>query len=134
LNHNYNFVYAKNIIESRFGGFSLDLDDYSNLDNDSRGLWKPVPLDANKPGGDTQYGITNPNTGQVFFPPNGRSWAINKESYEKLFDDNRISFGTKGNAAPKRKLFYEERIRKGDRKTQFQFGRIWKQQKMELHK
>ena len=123
LNHNYLVVYAKEMKSLDFGGFLLDESDYSNPDNDLRGPWKPVPLDANKPGGDTQYGITNPKTGEVYYPPNGRSWAINRESYQALFDDNRISFGVRGDSAPKRKLFYRERIAKGDRNTPIS---IWK--------
>jgi adenine-specific DNA-methyltransferase len=117
MNHNYHFVYSKNEINNQFGGYLLDANDYSNPDKDPRGPWKPVPLDANKPGGDTQYGITNPYTGEIYYPPNKRSWAINQEKYTELFDDNRISFGTKGNSSPKKKLFYKERLEKGDRKT-----------------
>ncbi|MBU1974200.1 MAG: site-specific DNA-methyltransferase, partial [Nanoarchaeota archaeon] len=105
------------IAHCKFGGFPIEESEYSNPDNDPRGKWKPVPLDANKPGGKTKYGITNPNNKKEFFPPNGRSWAINKEVFEKLLENNRISFGTTGESAPKRKLFYNERIEKGDRKT-----------------
>lgn len=123
LNHNYLIVYGKNVIQSEFGGFELDKNEYSNPDNDHRGIWKPVPLDANKAGGNTKYGIINPNTGNIFYPPNNRSWAINEDSYKKLFLDNRISFGISGNSAPKRKLFYKERVEKGDKSTPIS---IWK--------
>jgi len=117
MNHNYHVAYARSKPESEFGGFPLDAGEYSNPDKDPRGPWKPVPLDANKPGGDTQYEIVNPNTGVGYPPPKGRSWAINKADYQILFDDKRISFGTKGTAAPKRKLFLQERLGKGDLAT-----------------
>jgi len=117
LNHNYLVVYARQMRSCRFGGFPLDESDYSNPDNDPRGPWKPVPLDANKPGGDTKYGIENPNTGAFHFPPNGRSWAINRDTYHALLLDNRISFGSRGESAPKRKMFYLERLARGDRNT-----------------
>jgi adenine-specific DNA-methyltransferase len=117
LNHNYHYVYSKQIGACQFGGYPLDQGDYSNPDNDPRGPWKPVPLDANKPGGDTQYGIINPNTKETFFPPNGRSWAINQITYQQLYEDGRITFGMKGESAPKRKLYYKERLARGDRNT-----------------
>jgi len=117
LNHNHTLVYAKKLEELLFYGVPLDPSDYSNPDNDSRGAWKLVPIDANKPGGDTNYGIVNPNTGEEYFPPNGRSWAINKRDFNKLLDDGRIKFGMSDNSSPKKKLYYEERMLKGDTKT-----------------
>jgi len=117
LNHNYHVVYARKMQESAFGGFALDPDDYKNPDNDERGPWKLVPIDANKGGGDTRYGIKNSLTGVTYFPPNGRSWAFNSKTYENLLSDNRIMFGSGGESAPKRKLFLRERQQAGDVKT-----------------
>ena len=117
MNHNHTLIYAKNYNELKFYGEKLDESDYSNRDNDPRGPWKLVPLDANKPGGDTNYPILNPYTNEEFWPPEGRSWAINSKTYKKLFDDNRIAFGINGESAPKKKLFYFERLEKGDTKT-----------------
>ena len=117
LNHNYHLVYAKDLKANEFSGFPIESSEYSNPDSDPRGPWKPVPIDANKPGGDTQYPITNPNTGRIYFPPNGRSWAFNATTYANLLADGRIVFGVTGAAAPKRKLFLRERMAKGDVKT-----------------
>ena len=117
LNHNHNLLYAKNIEDLKFGGESLDENEYENPDNDPRGSWKMVPLDANKSGGDTVYKITNPNTGQDYLPPNGRVWSINSKEYQRLYEDNRIVFGKAGDSSPKRKLFLKERMAKGDMKT-----------------
>lgn len=117
LNHNYHVVYAKSLSNSKFGGFDIDPGDYKNHDNDERGPWKPVPIDANKGGGDTKYGIVNPKTGVNHFPPNGRSWAFSQATYFELLNDNRIVFGLEGDSAPKRKLFLRERQANGDVKT-----------------
>lgn len=117
LNHNHIYVYGRDIARTKFKGTPLDESEYSNPDNDPRGAWKPVPIDANKPGGDTRYGILNPNTGVEYFPPTNRSWAMNPREYKKLFDDGRITFGVTGEAAPKRKMFLNERLEKGDTKT-----------------
>jgi adenine-specific DNA-methyltransferase len=117
LNHNHTLIYSKTRETLTFYGEPLDQSEYSNRDDDPRGPWKLVPLDANKPGGNTNYPITNPENGKVFLPPNGRSWAINPEQYQRLFDDGRIAFGISGDSAPKRKLFLRERLEKGETKT-----------------
>lgn len=117
LNHNHTLIYSKDINEVVFYGDIIGKDDYSNPDEDPRGPWKLVPIDANKPGGDTYYPIENPNTGEKYYPPNGRSWAMNPTDYKALFNDGRIKFGKGGESAPKKKLFYEERKIKGDSKT-----------------
>jgi adenine-specific DNA-methyltransferase len=117
MNHNHTIIYARNYENLKFYGEQLDKSEYQNRDNDPRGAWKLVPLDANKPGGNTLYPIRNPNTNVEYFPPEGRSWAINPNEYKKLFDDNRIVFGLGGDSSPKKKLFLLERLAKGDTKT-----------------
>ena len=117
LNHNHTLVYCKDINSLLFGGEPLDMSDYDNSDNDPRGPWKLVPIDANKVGGNTVYPILNPYTNEEYYPPNGRIWAYNPEEYKKLFDDGRIKFGKNNMSSPKKKLYYNERIEKGDRKT-----------------
>ena len=59
-NHNHTFVYSKNREKLTFGGDEINRSDYINPDNDPRGPWKLVPIDANHIGGDTQYPIINP--------------------------------------------------------------------------
>lgn len=117
LNHNHTIIYAKSYEKLRFYGEMLDESEYQNRDDDPRGPWKLVPLDANKPGGNTIYPIKNPRTGEDHWPPEGRSWAINPNEYQKLFENNRIAFGIGGESAPKKKLFLQERLAKGDTKT-----------------
>lgn len=116
-NHNHTFVYSKNREKLLFGGDDIDSSEYVNPDHDPRGPWKLVPLDANHVGGDTIYPVTNPKTGVDYYPPNGRIWCYNKEGMKKLMEDGRIKFGMNDDSSPKRKLYLNERLAKGDCKT-----------------
>ena len=116
-NHNHTIIFSKNREKLSFGGDDIDESDYSNPDNDPRGPWKLVPIDANHVGGDTNYPIRNPKTGVDYYPPNGRIWCYNKSTLESLMKDNRIKFGLTDDSSPKRKLFLNERKAKGDFKT-----------------
>lgn len=116
-NHNHTIIFSKNRDKLSFGGEDIDESDYSNPDNDPRGPWKLVPIDANHVGGDTSYPIHNPKTGVDYYPPNGRIWCYNKSTLDSLMKDNRIKFGLTDDSSPKRKLFLNERKAKGDFKT-----------------
>lgn len=116
-NHNHTIIYSKKREELTFGGEDIDESDYINPDNDPRGPWKLVPIDANHVGGDTNYPIRNPKTSVDYYPPNGRIWCYNKATLENLMKDNRIKFGITDESSPKRKLFLYERKAKGDSKT-----------------
>lgn len=116
-NHNHTLIYSRNRDLITFYGEKLSMDGYINPDNDSRGPWKLVPIDANHPGGDTIYPITNPKTGVEYYPPTNRIWAYSRVGMQKLIDDGRIKFGINDDSSPKKKLFYYERIEKGDTKT-----------------
>lgn len=117
LNHNHTLIYSKRRDVLVFGGEPIDSSDYVNPDNDPRGPWKLVPIDANHAGGDTVYPVRNPKTGVEYYPPNGRIWSYNREGMQRLMDDGRIKFGLNDDSAPKRKLYLNERIAKGDKKT-----------------
>lgn len=117
LNHNHTLIYAKARENVLFGGDPINAEEYLNPDGDPRGPWKLVPIDANHAGGNTVYPIRNPKTGVDFFPPNGRIWCYNREAMQKLMEDGRIKFGLNDDSAPKRKLYINERIAKGDKKT-----------------
>lgn len=117
LNHNYTLIYARNRATLVFGGDHIDASEYINPDNDPRGAWKLVPIDANHTGGETVYPITNPKTGVDYYPPNGRVWCYNKKTLQKLIDEGRIKFGLSDESAPKRKLYLNERVERGDVKT-----------------
>lgn len=106
--HDYILVYAKNINSVYDIGFkNNDIGSYSNPDNDPRGLWKTMDLSANHKG--PYFGITNPNTGEVHFPSDGRYWVFNEQEVLKRIKDGRIIFGKSGNAKPVQRVFLSER-------------------------
>ncbi len=116
-NHNHTLVFCRSKEYLVFGGEAIDSSEYDNPDNDPRGSWKLVPIDANHVGGDTYYSIKNPYTNVEYYPPNGRIWAYNQDKMNELIAQNLIKFGKKDDSSPKRKLFYNDRIKKGDKKT-----------------
>ncbi len=82
---------------------------YSNPDNDPRGLWQSVSLNA-QAGHATKnqfYTIVTPS-GRSLEPPPGRCWVVTKERYEELLGDNRIWFGANETNVPRIKSFLSE--------------------------
>ncbi|HCE43480.1 MAG TPA: site-specific DNA-methyltransferase [Lentisphaeria bacterium] len=80
---------------------------YRNLDNDSRGDWKPDNLlrkDEQRTG---LYKITTPS-GRECYPKSGTSWRVPEEKYFELLKDNRIWFGEDGHNIPAIKRFISE--------------------------
>lgn len=110
--HDYVLVYAKQ--KENWQPHLLKRTDemnarYRNLDNDSRGDWKPV--DATAQGGhgtESQfYTLTAPN-GKKHNPPSGRCWLYTHDVMQKMIADNRVWFGATGNNMPAIKRFITE--------------------------
>ena len=108
--HEYCFIYAKNIDH-----FQMNLlprtdkqnKDYTNPDNDPRGVWKVGNLTVGPVVEKQVYEITGP-TGKKFLPPSGYCWRFSKERFEEMRADNRIWFGVNGDGSPVPKLFLTE--------------------------
>ena len=108
--HEYCFIYAKNIDR-----FQMNLlprtdkqnKDYTNPDNDPRGVWKVGNLTVGPVVEKQVYEITGP-TGKKFLPPSGYCWRFSKERFEEMKADNRIWFGVNGDGSPVPKLFLAE--------------------------
>jgi len=86
---------------------------FSNPDNDPRGKWTADPFDAPNIRPHLTYAVVNPNTGEEFWPPEGRCWRTTEDEYKKLLVDNRIVFGRRGKTKPQLKRFWSESKRKG---------------------
>ncbi|MGJ3241514.1 MAG: site-specific DNA-methyltransferase [Opitutales bacterium] len=116
--HDYILTYVK----SDFSGISLrsrkedQLARYKNPDNHPKGSWVAGDLSANVKGGryvaSLNYAITNPRTGEEFFPPNNGNWRFSKERVDRLIANNEIYFGADDQGRPKLKRFLSD-IKKG---------------------
>lgn len=80
---------------------------YKNPDNDPRGLWKASDLTRAEHRDRDYYPITTPS-GKDVWPAKGRSWSRPPQEIERLRADNRLWFGTKGDAKPSLKRFLSE--------------------------
>ncbi len=83
---------------------------FSNPDDDPRGDWQSVSLNAQAGPGRRKeqfYTITTPS-GRSVDPPAGRCWIVVRERLDELISDNRIWFGEDGSNVPRIKSFRDE--------------------------
>ena len=109
--HDYILCYSKDINMISDMGYPITDDDiekrFSNPDNDPRGPWTTTDLSANHKG--PYFAITNPITGDIHYPPQGRYWVFNEQEVKKRIEDGRIIFGKSGNGKPVQKVFMSSR-------------------------
>jgi len=113
--HDYILVFAKRKKKNKkdFLGWERNLlkrnenSSYKNIDNDIRGLWTSGDLTAEGPTENCIYPIESP-TGKIHYPPAGKRWVFNKDSYIILKNQNKIWFGKDGNSYPRLKRFLSE--------------------------
>ncbi len=111
VDHDYLVVYAKN-----FAFWELNLlprteqmlSRYQNPDNDPRGPWLLSDLDARNPYSKGLYAITTPKGRRIPGPPKGKYWRVSEEKFWELHSDNRIYWGSNGDADPNIKRFLSE--------------------------
>lgn len=109
--HDYILCYTRNINAISDMGYPVTKEylerTFSNPDNDSRGPWTTTDLSANHKG--PYFPITNPKTGEIHYPPNGRYWVFNEQEVLKRIADGRIIFGKSGDGRPVQKVFAANR-------------------------
>ncbi|MDO4788378.1 MAG: site-specific DNA-methyltransferase, partial [Johnsonella sp.] len=108
-NHDFILVYAK--IKETWRPNLLprteeSMKGYTNPDNDPRGVWSSMPLQA-KSGTDSNFKHIFSN-GIEWSPPKGRFSAFSHESLNEMENDNRIWFGKDGKNVPRYKKFLSE--------------------------
>lgn len=108
LSHNYVVCYAASRENFRFNAGEVDESKFSNPDNDPRGPWTADPMDAPNIRKNLTYEITNPNTGRVHLPPEGRCWRFSEPKFQEALEQNKIVFGKTGKARPQYKRFLSE--------------------------
>lgn len=80
---------------------------YKNEDNDPRGPWKSSDFSVKTYSQAYDYEIVTPS-GKIVRPSKGRCWMTSKENFQKLIEDNRISFGKNDDCIPRLKSFLSE--------------------------
>lgn len=80
---------------------------YKNPDNDARGPWKPSDVLRNEARDYAIFPVKLPS-GRSVWPPEGTSWRYTQEKFDELIKDNRIWFGSNGDARPAYKRFLSE--------------------------
>lgn len=104
--HDYLVVYSPlgqgwSKVRNRLQRDAKSLRQYGNPNNDPRGDWRTIPIDAQAGHAVASqfYDIVGP-TGKVFSPPKGRCWSITKHRFEELQAEGRIWWGKNGDARP----------------------------------
>ena len=109
--HDYILCYAKDINAIVDMGYPITKEflekTFSNPDNDPRGPWTTTDLSANHKG--PYFAITNPQNGDVHYPPKGRYWVFNEAEVLKRIADGRIIFGKSGDGRPVQRVFAANR-------------------------
>lgn len=109
--HDYIVCFGKIAQENSILGFNVSDEyiakTYSNPDNDPRGPWTTSDLSANHEG--PYFEITNPTTGVIYLPPEGRYWVFNETEVQRRISDGRIIFGKTGKAGPIQKKYLSDR-------------------------
>lgn len=110
VNHDYIFVYAKNIDMLKFNLLERTEEmnnRYKNPDNDPRGPWQSGDLVANEIRTNGNYDVVGP-TGKTFNVPEGKHWVYSEENMRTLIEENRIWFGKNGTSFPRKKRYLSE--------------------------
>ena len=76
---------------------------FANVDNDPRGPWQSVSMNAPAGPGRRKeqfYTVTTPS-GRKVDPPSGRCWTYTKDRFEELTAEDRVWFGEDGANMPR---------------------------------
>ena len=92
LQHEVVVIYAKKSKNIYLIGEEKNFSNYSNPDNDPNGDWCVADPSAKSGGEATNFGIKNPYTHKVDYPPNGRYWAFSEKTLSKYIVTGRIKF------------------------------------------
>ncbi len=104
--HEYVLVYGREM--GRMRGTAKDLDKYQNPDKDPRGPWMSdnlTGLATKEQRPNLHYDIVHPKTGKHYSPSASRGWAYNRESMQRLIEDDRILWPTTPDGRPRLKRF-----------------------------
>ena len=92
LQHEVVVIYAIKSKNIYLIGEEKNFSNYSNPDNDPNGDWCVADPSAKSGGESTNFGIKNPYTHKIDYPPNGRYWAFSEKTLSKYIVTGRIKF------------------------------------------
>lgn len=117
LSSNHVLTYAKNKEKINKKDFKHALDVERFDKEDERGKYKIAPFDAPNVRKNLSYEIKNPNTGEIYLPPEGRCWSVEEHTFKQMLTDGTIMFGVDGTARPQVKIYLEDAIKQGKGET-----------------
>lgn len=119
INHTTFFTTNKRLLTDKKTEFRVKAKEegFINPDNDPKGPWKLDPMDAPGIRENLSYGITNPQTGETFYPAAGRHWRFEEDDTLHYLSIGRILFGKSGKTKPAYKRYKFEAQSKGDTVT-----------------
>ncbi|WP_154443746.1 site-specific DNA-methyltransferase [Helicobacter pylori] len=94
--HEFLLCYAKNKEFVNLLGGEKNLENYKNPDNDPNGAWingNPSAKSGNVKTG--YFGVTNPYTNRIDYPPVGMFWRFSQNTLQKHINEGRICFKKK---------------------------------------
>lgn len=114
--HDELLLYAKDIKKIKLRGKQKDIKGYKNPDNDPNGVWKNnncLVGYREKDHATRFFPITNPYTGKVEIPPNGRMWSFSTNTLQSHIDSGRLKFLEKHKPTQRSFIFkgYASRLR-----------------------
>lgn len=92
--HEYLLIYCKDNQNVNLVGNSKKFENYKNPDNDPNGDWCSGDPSAKSGGKGTYFAIENPYTKRIDYPPTGRYWAFNENTFKEYVKQGRIKFKT----------------------------------------
>jgi len=105
--HEYILAYGKKPMCFKFNGIKRTTEDFSNPDNDPRGLWRKEALVSTV--SKKTFPIQDPKTGNIF----NRAWAFSEESIQKMIAEGKVIFPKKPSGTPLQKKFFNDYINDG---------------------
>jgi adenine-specific DNA-methyltransferase len=109
--HDYVVVYAKSKADwlPNLAARTSEADaNYTNIDNDSRGLWTSNALQSRNYYSKGNYAIKCPGGRVIGGPPAGTFWRMEESKLWELDRDNRVWWGNSRNNSPRIKKFLSE--------------------------
>ncbi len=83
---------------------------YKYDDSDGRGRWRPDNVLVKTFSETGVFGIKNPKTEEIHYPPEGSCYRFTKDKAEELLQQNRLFFGKDGTGKPQLKRYLSEVI------------------------